>query len=129
MFTYGRVSIQLILLPKNFLTAFRPDIPSNTTFTLLTLDGGVNLQLPILAGVEANLDIQYTTGPFIPMTLRVAVLSSRNRYCDGGPYRLSVGGRQFYHCPIGHDDFPRRCCKPTNGDDDFLWRYRIVGWN
>ncbi|KAJ6535711.1 family S53 protease-like protein [Mycena capillaripes] len=45
-----------------FLTKLRPDIPPNTTFSLLSLDGGVNPQLPILAGTEANLDIQYTLG-------------------------------------------------------------------
>ena len=44
------------------MTLFRPDIPSNTTFTLQTLDGGINDQTPGLAGFEANLDIQYTMG-------------------------------------------------------------------
>ncbi|KAJ7656027.1 family S53 protease-like protein [Mycena polygramma] len=47
---------------KSFLTQFRQDIDPTTTFSLLSLDGGVNVQLPIDAGVEANLDIQYTTG-------------------------------------------------------------------
>ncbi|KAF9035738.1 family S53 protease [Hymenopellis radicata] len=45
-----------------FLQKLRPDIDPNTTFTLETLDGGVNTQDPALAGVEANLDIQYTVG-------------------------------------------------------------------
>ncbi|KAJ7938175.1 family S53 protease-like protein [Mycena leptocephala] len=45
-----------------FLTLLRPDIPSNTTFNLLTADGGTNPQSPNEAGVEANLDIQYTMG-------------------------------------------------------------------
>ncbi|KAJ7140692.1 family S53 protease-like protein [Mycena epipterygia] len=45
-----------------FLKLLRPDIPSTTTFTLLSTDGGVNTQNPNDAGVEANLDIQYTTG-------------------------------------------------------------------
>lgn len=45
-----------------FLKALRPDIPSGTTFTLQTLDGGENPQDPEDAGVEANLDIQYTVG-------------------------------------------------------------------
>ncbi|KAJ7164232.1 subtilisin-like protein, partial [Mycena filopes] len=44
-----------------FLTTYRPDIPSNTTFPLLTLDGGVNPQESD-GPTEGNLDIQYTTG-------------------------------------------------------------------
>ncbi|KAI0661205.1 family S53 protease [Cubamyces menziesii] len=47
---------------KTFLTNFRPDIPSTTTFELQTLDGGSNPQSPRQAGVEADLDIQYTVG-------------------------------------------------------------------
>ncbi|KIK70212.1 hypothetical protein GYMLUDRAFT_80188 [Collybiopsis luxurians FD-317 M1] len=45
-----------------FLENFRTDIPSTTTFTLQTLDGGSNPQGPGNAGIEANLDIQYTVG-------------------------------------------------------------------
>ncbi|KAF8148116.1 family S53 protease-like protein [Mycena galopus ATCC 62051] len=45
-----------------FLENFRTDIPSSTTFTLQTLDGGVNTQTRADAGIEANLDTQYTTG-------------------------------------------------------------------
>ncbi|KAJ7907751.1 peptidase S8/S53 domain-containing protein [Mycena leptocephala] len=45
-----------------FLERFRPDIPSNTTFTLLSVDSGVNPQTPFGDGLEANLDIQHTTG-------------------------------------------------------------------
>ncbi|KAJ6606104.1 subtilisin-like protein [Mycena vulgaris] len=45
-----------------FLTRFRPDILSTTTFTLSTLDGGLNTQTLSLAGEEADLDIQYTVG-------------------------------------------------------------------
>ncbi|TDL21549.1 family S53 protease-like protein [Rickenella mellea] len=47
---------------KTFLTALRPDLSSATTFTLTTLDGGTNPQGANQAGVEANLDIQYTVG-------------------------------------------------------------------
>ncbi|KAJ6540146.1 family S53 protease-like protein [Mycena vulgaris] len=46
----------------SFLTLERPDISSDTTFGLMTLDGGVNTQLPTSAGSEANLDIEYTVG-------------------------------------------------------------------
>ncbi|KZT18916.1 subtilisin-like protein [Neolentinus lepideus HHB14362 ss-1] len=45
-----------------FLQEFRSDLPSSTTFTLETLDGGTNPQDPGDAGVEANLDTQYTVG-------------------------------------------------------------------
>ncbi|KAJ7119026.1 family S53 protease [Mycena epipterygia] len=46
----------------NFLKIFRPDISSATTFTLTTVDGGTNSQTLNEAGVEADLDIQYTVG-------------------------------------------------------------------
>ncbi|KAJ7801634.1 family S53 protease [Mycena olivaceomarginata] len=41
-----------------FLTNFRTDIRSTTTFTLQTLDGGTNTQTRADAGIEANLDTQ-----------------------------------------------------------------------
>ncbi|KAF8894976.1 family S53 protease [Mucidula mucida] len=47
---------------KSFLAALRTDINSSTAFTLETLDGGQNPQGTNQAGVEANLDIQYTVG-------------------------------------------------------------------
>ncbi|KIJ52725.1 hypothetical protein M422DRAFT_25806 [Sphaerobolus stellatus SS14] len=46
---------------QTFLRAQRPDLV-NTTFTLQTLDGGTNPQAASDAGLEANLDIQYTIG-------------------------------------------------------------------
>ncbi|KAJ7852813.1 subtilisin-like protein [Mycena olivaceomarginata] len=45
-----------------FLTLFRPDMSQNTTFELLSVDGGTNPQGPLQARDEANLDIQYATG-------------------------------------------------------------------
>ncbi|KAJ6628156.1 family S53 protease-like protein [Mycena sp. CBHHK59/15] len=45
-----------------FLKLLRPDIPSTTTFTLLTTDNGTNPQGPDDAGEEADLDIEYTVG-------------------------------------------------------------------
>ncbi|KAJ6592907.1 family S53 protease-like protein [Mycena capillaripes] len=64
---------------SDFLKLLRPDIPSNTTFTLVTTDGGTNPQNANDAGVEADLDIQYTTGTAtkVPVTF------------------LSVGGNNF----------------------------------
>lgn len=47
---------------KTFLKSFRTDISSSTTFTTQTLDGGKNTQGAADAGIEANLDVQYTIG-------------------------------------------------------------------
>ncbi|OSD03903.1 family S53 protease [Trametes coccinea BRFM310] len=47
---------------RTFLTNFRPDLPSTTTFTTQTLDGGSNPQQLGEAGIEADLDTQYTVG-------------------------------------------------------------------
>ncbi|THU80130.1 family S53 protease [Dendrothele bispora CBS 962.96] len=47
---------------RTFLTNLRPDIPATTTFTVQSVDGGVNTQGRAQAGIEANLDIQYTVG-------------------------------------------------------------------
>ncbi|KAK7035950.1 subtilisin-like protein, partial [Favolaschia claudopus] len=45
-----------------FLKAQRTDISSSTAFGLISVDGGTNSQTRSQAGVEANLDIQYTVG-------------------------------------------------------------------
>ncbi|KAJ7494349.1 subtilisin-like protein [Mycena galericulata] len=45
-----------------FLKAERPDIASTTSFTLTSVDSGTNSQTLSQAGVEADLDIQYTVG-------------------------------------------------------------------
>ncbi|KAK6984776.1 peptidase S53 domain-containing protein [Favolaschia claudopus] len=46
-----------------FLTSYRPDMVSTTSFTFQSQDGGVNTQTPrSSAGVEANLDTEYTVG-------------------------------------------------------------------
>ena len=47
---------------QTFLANFRPDLPPGTTFSLQTIDDGQNPQGPNDAGIEANLDIQYTVG-------------------------------------------------------------------
>ncbi|KAJ6453364.1 peptidase S8/S53 domain-containing protein [Mycena sanguinolenta] len=44
------------------VTSFCPDIPPFATFTPLTLGNGTNPQGPLDAGVEADLDIEYTIG-------------------------------------------------------------------
>ncbi|KAK0186035.1 family S53 protease-like protein [Armillaria mellea] len=47
---------------RKFLDALRPDVSSTTTFILQTLDGGQDPQHTNEAGIEANLDIEYTVG-------------------------------------------------------------------
>ncbi|PCH43830.1 family S53 protease-like protein [Wolfiporia cocos MD-104 SS10] len=47
---------------EQFLQEFRPDVSDTTSFSLETLDGGSNSQDRDDAGVEADLDIQYTVG-------------------------------------------------------------------
>ncbi|KAJ6573476.1 subtilisin-like protein [Mycena vulgaris] len=53
---------------STFLNLLRPDITHPSGFSVRTVDGGVNQQYP--AGLEANLDLQYTVGiaPGIPAT-------------------------------------------------------------
>ncbi|KAJ7611774.1 family S53 protease [Roridomyces roridus] len=45
-----------------FLKAQRTDVSSATNFSLTSVDGGTNSQTRSQAGVEADLDIQYTVG-------------------------------------------------------------------
>ncbi|KAJ7802926.1 family S53 protease [Mycena olivaceomarginata] len=47
---------------KAFLEEFRPDMNPNTTFDLISIDGGINNQLPAGAGVFGGIDTQYTIG-------------------------------------------------------------------
>ncbi|KAF8134034.1 Pro-kumamolisin, activation domain-containing protein [Mycena galopus ATCC 62051] len=44
-----------------FLETFRPDIPANITFTLVTLDNGTDPQTPTAGGIQAHLDVEYTS--------------------------------------------------------------------
>ncbi|KAK0478663.1 family S53 protease-like protein [Armillaria luteobubalina] len=69
---------------QNFLHALRPDMPSTTTFTLQALDGGQDPQGVNEAGIEANLDIQYTVGiaTGVP-TVFISVGSSSTDGVDG----------------------------------------------
>ncbi|KAJ6552059.1 family S53 protease [Mycena vulgaris] len=47
---------------KAFLEIYRPDMDPNTKFDLLSIDGGINNQLPAGAGFFATPDIQYAVG-------------------------------------------------------------------
>ncbi|KAH9925060.1 family S53 protease-like protein [Epithele typhae] len=67
---------------KSFLSTFRKDLSSSTTFALQTLDGGSNPQTPrSSAGSEANLDIQYTVGLASPVP--VTFVSVGDEISDG----------------------------------------------
>ncbi|KAI0093371.1 family S53 protease [Irpex rosettiformis] len=69
---------------RTFLTNLRPDINPATVFTLQTLDGGQNTQTQSQAGIEADLDTQYTIG--IATGVPVTFISTGNNIKD------SVGG-------------------------------------
>ncbi|KAJ7242886.1 family S53 protease [Mycena haematopus] len=66
---------------KAFLTKFRTDISSSTTFATRLFDGGANTQGASDAGIEANLDIQYTVG--IATGVPVTFVSGGESFSDG----------------------------------------------
>ncbi|KAJ6519101.1 family S53 protease [Mycena sanguinolenta] len=66
---------------KSFLSQFRQDLSSSTTFSLQTLDGGENTQSAKAAGIEA-LDIQYTIGLATKVPVAFVSVGSDNQ--DGG---------------------------------------------
>ncbi|CAK5269875.1 unnamed protein product [Mycena citricolor] len=66
---------------SSFLTRFRTDLPSTTTFALRTFDGGANTQSASQAGIEANLDIQYTVG--VASGVPVTFVSGGEQFSDG----------------------------------------------
>ena len=65
---------------QTFLGALRPDL-AGSTFTLQTLDDGENPQNEQEAGVEANLDTQYTIG--IASGVPTFFISVGERFQDG----------------------------------------------
>jgi tripeptidyl-peptidase I len=69
---------------QTFLTNLRPDF-KGTTFTLQTLDGGSNSQTQANAGIEADLDTQYTIGVAngIPTTFISVGDNTRDGALDG----------------------------------------------
>ncbi|GJJ09796.1 hypothetical protein Clacol_004020 [Clathrus columnatus] len=71
---------------SSFLEAFRPDLTPAPTFAVQSVDGGTNPQGPGNAGIEANLDIQYTVGIAggIPVTfISVGRDNARKHELDG----------------------------------------------
>lgn len=69
---------------KTFLTLLRPDINPNTGFTLETLDGGSNPQGQAQAGIEADLDTQYTIGVATGVPVSFISCGEQNRDSLGG---------------------------------------------
>ncbi|KAJ7081328.1 family S53 protease-like protein [Mycena belliarum] len=64
-----------------FLQRFRTDLPSSTTFALRTFDNGKNTQSASQAGIEANLDIEYTVG--IASGVPITFVSGGETFSDG----------------------------------------------
>ncbi|KAJ6630336.1 subtilisin-like protein [Mycena sp. CBHHK59/15] len=64
-----------------FLKALRPDMSSTTSFALTSVDGGTNSQTLSQAGVEADLDIQYTVG--LATDVSITFVSVGERTQDG----------------------------------------------
>ncbi|KAF7357641.1 Tripeptidyl-peptidase sed3 [Mycena sanguinolenta] len=66
---------------KSFLAKFRTDISSSTTFATRLFDGGSNPQGTRDAGIEANLDIEYTVG--LATGVPVTFVSGGEDFSDG----------------------------------------------
>ncbi|KAI0633274.1 family S53 protease [Trametes polyzona] len=64
---------------RTFLGRFRPDLSPATTFTTQTLDGGQNPQQQSEAGIEADLDTQYTIGIASGVPTTFISVGERNR--------------------------------------------------
>ncbi|TDL24744.1 family S53 protease-like protein [Rickenella mellea] len=64
-----------------FLTHFRTDMSNLTSFSLQTLDGGINPQAKNMTGLEADLDIQYTVG--VATGVPITYISVGDNYQDG----------------------------------------------
>ncbi|CAK5281037.1 unnamed protein product [Mycena citricolor] len=47
---------------QSFLKTLRKDMSSSTSFAVQTVDGGANIQSSADAGIEADLDVEYTIG-------------------------------------------------------------------
>ena len=69
-----------------FLQNYRSDIPSSTTFNLTSVDGGTNDQTPANAGVEANLDIQYTVGVATNVPTTFVTVGTQNQDGNDGGF-------------------------------------------
>ncbi|KAK2462492.1 hypothetical protein APHAL10511_005462 [Amanita phalloides] len=74
----------------SFLRLYRPDL-NGATFADQSIDGGQNLQGPGTAGLEANLDIQYTVGlvNFSPVVFLSSGLANINGFINMANYWLT----------------------------------------
>ncbi|TFY50871.1 hypothetical protein EVJ58_g10853 [Rhodofomes roseus] len=61
---------------KTFLERYRPDIDADTTWDLVTLDGGSDPQGSNSTSVEGNLDMQWTIGLATNVTVRLISVSN-----------------------------------------------------
>ncbi|KAJ6622550.1 family S53 protease [Mycena sp. CBHHK59/15] len=86
---------------KSFLTSFRTDMDSSTTFTVQEIDGGKNSQGASAAGIEANLDVQYTVG--VATGVPVYFVSVGDNYQDGD----LEGFLDIVNFLSGEDDVPQ----------------------
>ncbi|KAJ7689567.1 subtilisin-like protein [Mycena rosella] len=86
---------------SNFLQSFRPDMSATTTFMTQKLDDGRNRQNASLAGIEANLDIQYTVG--IATNVPISFVSVGNTFEDGG----LQGFLDIVNFLLDEDDIPQ----------------------
>ncbi|KAI0058592.1 family S53 protease [Artomyces pyxidatus] len=66
---------------KSFLMQYRPDLSPDDTFALQTLDGGSNPQQLKKAGIEADIDVQWTIG--IASGVPTVFISVGAQYHDG----------------------------------------------
>ncbi|KAI9436186.1 subtilisin-like protein [Lactarius indigo] len=66
---------------RKFLEIYRTDLSPNNTFTLQTIDGGTNTQTLDQAGLEADLDVQYTIG--LASGVPTVFISVGDQYQDG----------------------------------------------
>ncbi|KAJ7156531.1 family S53 protease [Mycena crocata] len=80
---------------KVFLETYRPDIDPNTTFDLISIDGGINNQLPFGAGLEADPDMQYAVGlatgvPVTFISTGTIVNDALTEFLDQAHYLISL---------------------------------------
>ncbi|GJE95891.1 S53 family peptidase [Phanerochaete sordida] len=95
---------------QSFLKALRPDIKAGTTFALQTLDGGTNSQTLSDAGVEADLDTQYTVG--VATGVPVTFVSCGNNIKD------SVGGFMDWSQFINSQASPPQVVTTSYGENE-----------
>jgi tripeptidyl-peptidase-1 len=71
---------------QQFLELTRPDVPANTSFALVSIEGGAIDQGPDIPQTEANLDVQYTVGVSVTFYVCATLVKTRtlHRPCNWG---------------------------------------------